>query len=138
MAQKKSRKRGTYYIDNVEFLEEIRAYKQTGVISDRLARMITLLAQRVGTHRYFCGYTFVEDMVQEGILKCIEKIDNFDPDKSSNPFAYFTQIIWNVFRQCLNSEKKQYDIRDALLIENMCNPSYNYHDRHSEDATKLI
>ena len=32
---------------------------------------------------------------------------NFDPDKSKNPFAYFTQIIYYAFLRRIMKEKKQ-------------------------------
>lgn len=119
----------TYYINNAEFLEEIKKCKETGVIHDELAMMFVKLAKRIGTHRSFCGYTYNDDMVHSGILACVEKVHNFDPEKSSNPFGYFSQIIWNVFRQYLNDEKKQYVIRDTILVENGLNPSYKFTER---------
>jgi hypothetical protein len=33
--------------------------------------------------------------------------DNFNPDKSNNPFAYFTQIIYYAFLRRIQKEKKQ-------------------------------
>ena len=32
---------------------------------------------------------------------------NFDPDKSKNPFSYFTQIIYYAFLRRIQKEKKQ-------------------------------
>lgn len=124
-------KRGQFYINNVDFLQDIKDYRHTGKVSTSLAEKLILLARRTGSHRSFRGYTFNDDMVQAGVLQCLVKLDCFDPDKGSNPFGYFTQILWNVFRQCLNSEKRQYDIRDELLIAAECNPSFSYEDRHN-------
>ena len=42
-------------------------------------------------------------------------IDNFDPSKSTNPFAYFTQIIYYAFLRRIQKEKKQLDIKNKLL-----------------------
>lgn len=33
--------------------------------------------------------------------------DNFNPEKSKNPFAYFTQIIYFAFLRRIQKEKKQ-------------------------------
>lgn len=37
--------------------------------------------------------------------------ENFDPTKSSNPFAYFTQIIYFAFLRRIQKEKKQLYIK---------------------------
>jgi hypothetical protein len=41
--------------------------------------------------------------------------DNFDPAKSSNPFSYFTQIIYYAFLRRIEKEKKQSYIRGKLI-----------------------
>ena len=46
-------------------------------------------------------------MISDGIIDCISAVDNFDPDKTNNPFAYFTQIAWNAFIRRIHKEKKQ-------------------------------
>jgi DNA-directed RNA polymerase specialized sigma24 family protein len=46
-------------------------------------------------------------MISDGIENCIVAIDNFDPRKSDNPFAYFTMIAWNAFIRRIQREKKQ-------------------------------
>ena len=38
---------------------------------------------------------------------CLMYFENFDPAKSSNPFAYFTQICWYAFVRRIAKEKKQ-------------------------------
>ena len=44
-------------------------------------------------------------------------IDKFDPNMSSNPFAYFTQIIYYAFVRRITKEKKQQMIKEKLLKE---------------------
>jgi len=44
-------------------------------------------------------------------------LDNFDPDKSNNPFAYFTQIIYYAFIRRIQKEKKQTTIKHKLLLD---------------------
>jgi DNA-directed RNA polymerase specialized sigma24 family protein len=45
-------------------------------------------------------------MISDGIENCLQYIDNFDPSKSQNPFAYFTQIIYYAFLRRIQKEKK--------------------------------
>jgi len=58
---------------------------------------------------------FKDDMICDGIENCLQYIDNFDPQKSSNPFAYFTQIIYFAFLRRIQREKKQLDIKTRIL-----------------------
>jgi DNA-directed RNA polymerase specialized sigma subunit len=58
---------------------------------------------------------FKDDMICDGIENCLQYIDNFDPSKSTNPFAYFTQIIYYAFLRRIQKEKKQLDIKNKLL-----------------------
>jgi DNA-directed RNA polymerase specialized sigma24 family protein len=58
---------------------------------------------------------FREDMICDGIENCVQYIKNFDPAKSSNPFAYFTQIIHYAFLRRIQKEKRQMDIRTKIV-----------------------
>ena len=63
----------------------------------------------------FVNYMFREDMICDGIENCVQYIKNFDPEKSSNPFAYFTQIIHYAFLRRIQKEKRQMDIRTKII-----------------------
>jgi len=63
----------------------------------------------------FVNYMYREDMVSDGIENCIQYICNFDPEKSNNPFAYFTQIIHYAFLRRIQKEKKQMEIRTKII-----------------------
>ena len=56
-------------------------------------------------------------MISDGIENCLQYIDKFDPEKSKNPFAYFTQIIYYAFVRRIIKEKKQQQIKEKLLKE---------------------
>ena len=63
------------------------------------------------TNLIFVNYTFREEMILDGIENCITYIDNFNPEKSKNPFAYFTQITYYAFLRRIQKEKKQLDAK---------------------------
>ena len=63
----------------------------------------------------FINYMYKDDMVCDGIENCIQYIDNFNPEKSKNPFAYFTQIVYYAFLRRIAKEKRQMDIKDKIL-----------------------
>lgn len=74
---------------------------------------LLLIAQKLTLHPWFNGYSsqWKEEMIGDGLENAITYIDNFDPKKSKNPFAYFTQIIYFSFRRRIEKEKKQQYIK---------------------------
>ena len=73
------------------------------------------IAQHLSYRPNFINYMYKDDMVCDGIENCIQYIDNFDPAKSKNPFAYFTQIVYYAFLRRIAKEKRQMDIKDKIL-----------------------
>ena len=63
----------------------------------------------------FVNYMFKDDMICDGIENCVRYIHNFNPEKSKNPFAYFTQIIYYAFLRRIQQEKKQLEIKNKIL-----------------------
>lgn len=115
-----------YYVNNKEFLEAIMNYKkavleakQKDLPRPRIPNYIGDCFLKIATHLSykpnFVNYMFREDMISDGIENCIQYIDNFDPEKSSNPFAYFTQMIWFAFLRRISKEKKQLEIKNKIL-----------------------
>jgi hypothetical protein len=111
-----------HYVDNkrlyAEMIIYIKNYKeakaagvQTPVASNYIGECIWLIANRLSTNRNFIGYTYREDMIGDAIENCFRYLHNFDPEKSTNPFAYFTQIMYYAFLRRIDKEKKQSYIR---------------------------
>jgi len=65
------------------------------------------IAENLSHKPNFLSYTFRDEMVADAIENCVMYVDNFDPGKSSNPFAYFTQITYYAFLRRIQKEKKQ-------------------------------
>jgi hypothetical protein len=61
------------------------------------------------------NYQFKDDMIGDGIENCLMYCSNFDPNKSNNPFSYFTQIIYYAFLRRIQKEKKQTLIKYKYL-----------------------
>lgn len=106
------------YVNNADFLQALIDYKEackeaensgdkTPQVPEYVGKCIMLISQRLATKPNFSGYTYKEEMISDGIENCLQYIHNFDPEKSSNPFAYFTQIIWYAFLRRIQKEKKQ-------------------------------
>lgn len=93
------------YKKNVEEAE--KQGKEKPRIPNYIGECFLMIATRLGTKPNFSGYTYVEEMISDGIENCIIVIDNFNSEKYDNPFAYFTQIIWYAFLRRIEKEKKQ-------------------------------
>ena len=119
-------KKKEHYLNNKEFLAELEKYRATvkraeeqGKPKPRVNNYIGGCFLKIATHLSyrpnFINYMYKDDMVCDGIENCIQYIDNFDPAKSSNPFAYFTQIVYFAFLRRIAKEKRQMEIRDKII-----------------------
>ena len=84
-------------------------------ISNYFGECILKIANHLSYRPNFINYTYKEEMISDGIENSLQYIDNFDPEKSKNPFAYFTQIIYYAFIRRIAKEKKQQKIKDRIL-----------------------
>jgi DNA-directed RNA polymerase specialized sigma subunit len=84
------------------------------MVPDYIGKSIYQIANRLATKPNFSGYSYKDEMISDGLENAIQAINNFDPDKSSNPFAYFTQIIWYAFLRRIEKEKKQVYIKHKV------------------------
>jgi hypothetical protein len=79
------------------------------------------------------NYSFRDEMIADAVENCLMYFENFDPEKSSNPFAYFTQIVFYAFLRRISKEKKQQYVKYKSL-EN----SRIFDDLVSEDMETLL
>jgi hypothetical protein len=117
MAKTAKARTNVHYVNNKEFLaamveyrEKVLAAKAEGAQKPRVPNYIGECFVKIANHlaykANFINYTYREEMVLDGIENCITYLDNFDPAKSSNPFAYFTQITYYAFLRRIQKEKK--------------------------------
>jgi DNA-directed RNA polymerase specialized sigma24 family protein len=122
----------THYVNNADFLQEMIIYKKMVKSAEaenkerpRVPEYIGTCLFKIATHLArkpnFANYTFKEDMISDGIENCLMYIDNFDPEKYSNPFAYFTQIIYYAFLRRIQKEKKHMYIRYKSMQNEIIN-----------------
>ena len=126
---KEDKKNGAHYIDNKVFLQEITKYRNLvqahkakeddGTLKPRvpnyLGECFVKIANHLAYKSNFINYTYRDEMILDAIENCITYIDNFDPAKSSNPFAYFTQITYYAFIRRIQREKKQQDTKRRYI-----------------------
>lgn len=125
----KPKKSTNQYVDNkklygemIHYLNQLNAAKAQDLPTDEMPRIpeyigkaIYLIATRLSTRPNFIGYSFREEMIGDGIENCLMYLHNFNPDKSTNPFAYFTQIIYFAFVRRIQREQKQQYIKHKSM-----------------------
>lgn len=119
-------KRKKNYVNNKDMMIEIHKSIEQDKLTDTLAKMFMLLSKRYSSRGNFSGYTYRDDMEAYALYMVCRTWKSFNPEKSNNPFAFFTQCIKHSFFQFLNKEKRQRDIRDELLVNSGMNPSNTY------------
>lgn len=121
------------YLNNADMLAELKRCHEQGKLTEEMGRMFLSLVTRYASIPRFSGYSYNEDMRSLALLTLTEKWSKFNMDYS-NPFAYYTQIVHNAFHQLDNSERRQRDIRDALLVDYGRNPSFSYEERYNSGS----
>lgn len=115
-----------HYVDNKKLYAEIIVYRnkvleakannlEKPMIPEYIGRCMLMIANRLSHKPNFINYSYREEMISDGIENCVSYIDNFDPDKSNNPFAYLTQIIYFAFLRRIMKEKKQLYVKHKSL-----------------------
>ena len=106
------------YVNNADFLKALIDYKEASKLAKKnktppppipnyIGECFMKIAEGLSHKPNFINYTYRDEMMADGIENCLMYFDNFDPTKSKNPFAYFTQIIYYAFLRRIQKEKKQ-------------------------------
>ena len=115
-----------HYVDNKKFLEAMVIYKdkvnsakennrKKPDVTNYIGECFLKIANHLSYRPNFINYTYRDDMISDGIENCLQYMNNFDPAKSTNPFAYFTQIIYYAFIRRIQKEKKQTLVKQKLI-----------------------
>lgn len=114
------------YIDNKKFFAEMSEWKLKVIelaeqgegkppINEYIGECFWKIAEHLSFKSNFANYPFREDMIGDAVENCLMYAHNFDPEKSKNPFSYFTQITYYAFIRRIEKEKKQNFIKYKLL-----------------------
>ncbi len=121
--------KSSHYVDNKKFYQALVEYKllcdaavasgkEKPIIPNYIGECFLKIATHLSYKSNFINYTFKDDMISDGIENCLTAADKFDPTKSTNPFAYYTQIVYFAFVRRIQKEKKQQTTK-YKMIENM-------------------
>ena len=123
------RAKNVHYVDNAQFLIAMKDWKNNCIsaeetgdpqppVTNYIGECFLKIANHLSYRPNFINYTYRDEMISDGIENCLQYASNFNPDKSKNPFAYFTQIIYYAFIRRIQREKKQQHVKHKI-IENM-------------------
>ena len=133
-----------HYVDNKKFLEAMVIHKEKvnkaiennrkkPDVTNYIGECFLKIANHLSYRPNFINYTYRDDMISDGIENCLQYMNNFNPEKSNNPFAYFTQIIYYAFIRRIQKEKKQQQVKQKLIanagVENIM-------DQHEGDDSQ--
>ena len=115
-----------HYVDNKKFLKAMIEYREKCSVAEEkdkkkpdvtnyIGECFLKIANHLSFRPNFINYTYRDDMISDGIENCLQYMSNFNPEKSTNPFAYFTQIIYYAFIRRIQKEKKQQDVKAKLI-----------------------
>lgn len=110
------------YVNNADLYEALKEYQakcreaqesgnEKPVVTKYIGECIWQIASRFASKPQYSAYPYREDMVMDGVENCLLYMHNFNPEKTQNPFAYFTQIIKFAFWRRIAKEKKQMYVR---------------------------
>ena len=139
--------KSTHYVDNKKFLAAMIEFKELYNIAEKnkeeyppVSNYIGECFLKIATHLSyrpnFINYTYRDDMISDGIENCLQYVHNFNPEKSNNPFAYFTQIIYYAFLRRIAKEKKQTHVKNKI-IQNTNYQSWTTMEGDTEQYTVL-
>ena len=145
MAKKKSE----HYVNNRELLEALIVYRakvkeaeENDLPKPRITNYLGSCFLKIATHLSykpnFVNYMFREDMICDGIENCVQYIENFNPEKSKNPFAYFTQIIYYAFLRRIQKEKRQLEIKNKILDKSGYEVAFHTDDKSGSSDYNTI
>ena len=144
----RTKKKSEHYVDNKKFLQAMIEYKdkcdkaekrkrKAPPVTNYIGECFLKIANHLSYRPNFINYTFRDDMISDGIENCLQYLKNFNPAKSNNPFAYFTQIIYYAFLRRIQKEKRQLEIKNKILTKSGYDQVFHTDDKsgHSDYNT---
>ena len=119
-------KQKPHYVNNKDFLEAMKGWKDKckdaeelgepqPPVTNYIGECFLKIANHLSYRPNFINYTYRDEMISDGIENCLQYCGNFNPEKSNNPFAYFTQIIYYAFIRRIQKEKKQQEVKQKMI-----------------------
>ena len=121
-----ARQKKNNFIDNkemyaafVDYRKKVDVAQENGetrpVVPRYIGKCFLDIAEHLSMRPNFSNYIYRQDMVMDAVENCVIYCHRFDPEKSKNPFSYFTQVCWYAFIRRIGKEKRQIEICDKII-----------------------
>lgn len=122
------------YVDNqkltqimISWAAEVAHAKKNNLehprIPEFVGQAIMLIATNLARKGNFRDYSWVDEMIEDGIDACVRYLHNWRPDATTrggypNPYGYISRIVEQAFRHRIEIEKRQdyYKNKSLLLM----------------------
>ena len=122
----RKRRKSNHFINNKDFYAAIIDYrakadrlkkegKEVPPMPRYIGKCFLDIAEHLSMRPNFSNYMYRQDMVMDAVENCVVYCHRFDPEKSQNPFANFTQVCWYAFIRRIGKEKRQIEICDKII-----------------------
>lgn len=133
-----------HYVSNPTFLAAMADWKAACDLAEKknkerpvmpryIGECILKIATRLSYAPNFIGYSYRDEMIGDAIENCSRVLHKFDPDKSTNPFAYTTQICYNAFLRRIKAEKTQSYVKGKLIEEMPIDEMFDVQDSDADE-----
>lgn len=108
-----------------EYKAAIEAGETPPQISKYIGECFFKIATNLAKKRNFSSYSYIDDMILDGVERCVKYINTFNPEKTRNAFAYFTRTIHNSFLNRIKIERKELYYKYKMMLDQVhCNMLY--------------
>ena len=91
------------YLNNRDLLEEIIKSKEIGELTPKALNMLMMLAERSSNKLIYNNPDDKKDCIAYAYMDLYRYWKNFDPERSNNAFAYFTEVAKRGFAKGWNA-----------------------------------
>ena len=121
------KKKVVHYINNKDLVTAILAWQgkcreadrkkeEKPILPDYIGKCILQICEGLSRRYNFVNYTYKQDMVSDGIEKCVAAVKNFDINKTNQAFAYLTMVCFKAFQYRIIVERKQQYIKHKYYV----------------------
>jgi hypothetical protein len=124
-------KTSAHYVSNPDLYNEFVLWKAARVLAEADGLEEPAIPEKIGKGIMQIANNFIkkynwqsntkwkDEMVGDAILNCILYVRNFDPDKSKNPFSYFTQTCYYAFLRRIEKEKEEDYVKHKSTLNSL-------------------
>ena len=98
-------------VNNKALYHDMLNRENTSIITETMSKAFVNIGVGLSHKKNFHGYSYLDEMILDGIEQCVKYQNRFKPEKSKNPFSYFTQIMYRAFLRRIEKEKRQLHVK---------------------------